>query len=165
MISEARAFLERLTRIELESHNLDTVPDLERFNAKVDELYSHCHEDLHGTLNILKKDELEDDSYFENYKDYQLDRPRFLFKISHYKNAKYGDLYVAYVTESALEYSDHLSYFQALFLAKLESEFKVVAVSFVNHENLDNIHWAKTAGIYEDDLSLDNAGEFVATER
>lgn len=118
-------------------------------------------EDLDESLGILQRNELDQEDHPTTY------QPRYLYKLSAYKNQIYGDIWVAYASSTATE-TDPNSYtiFEAFIVGKIEDELKVIG-TMMRHKNRSTMKvedWK--ASIYNpSDLDIKKLGGSIATER
>jgi hypothetical protein len=161
MINDVKIFLDKVFQTELEAFIETKNPDLIFRNKIVEKLNAHCHDIMQNTMGVITtkyvKWTIED---YEKSKTFEK-RPRKLFKISHYKNEKYGDVFVAYSsTHNPLIDTFRLS--NCFFITKLENEFKIIGKSFVAREDYGT-NWIKSHAL--DNMTLDTVGTFVSAER
>ena len=164
MISEIKDFLEEFFQAELDARNSTSIPDLDNMNNKIRKMYTYCSEALHFCFGIIPEKSLKDPEYYEERKGFKHEHPRFLFKISHYRNKIYKDLFLAYTTSSVPMSAKYLKISKCLFIGKQAGEYKILNYYFVNNEYPDRIHWVKVEGQIHSP-TFEDAGEFVKAER
>lgn len=86
-------------------------------------------------------------------------RPRHLYKISHYENSRYGDLWACYVS-IANPYNNITSIDDCFIVAEIDGELKIIAKF---SPDIDQPKWKFYGGDRE--LKMNKLGKLLSVER
>ncbi len=168
-MEEIKQFIEKLLAKEAECWTRLDSNDLDAFNQSVRELHKMAIDRVGKGLGISERTDfgIFERSEKERTENPIIYKPRHLYKISNYKNAIYGDIWVAYVSSTTTD-SDPKSktIFEAFIIGEVENELKVIGTmtKYKNRSTMVVIGWK--ASIYNpSDLDIKKLGKFVATER
>ncbi|MCU0437567.1 MAG: hypothetical protein MUC49_06590 [Raineya sp.] len=169
MFSEIRGFLNQFFQAELDAHNARRYPDLEAYNKKLDFMNSFCVEELHNTFGMIKATRLRKPEEYVEAQKYTSTNPRHIFKISHYQNERYGDVFVAYVSPPYPS-SNRFKLFTALFIGKIDGDWKIMKKYIFAPDDyippIDIPHWNDELNLKEDEnLNFKNVGRLIFIER
>ena len=163
MIKEVKEFIEAFLEAELKAKTASFKPDIVKSEEAIKELYDYCTKDCFNRLGIIIPVHIWDSEFYEKKKDVQFTVPRHLYKISKYKNIKYGEIYLVYVSlfidsERRKNYFD-LTY--CFIVTKLEGQYKIISQWMVDLDNEKK--WLFSFG--DTDVKINRPGEFIETER
>ena len=154
-------FLKEFIKSEAYSWSCSTVPDLEQNNKSVDDLMVFVYGKMSQVFGPGKRTELLPEMFYQKT-DF---KPRHLFKLSHYDNAVYGDVWVAYVGHRN-PLDDTSEYHQSFVISEIDGELKVIGSITVDVDELSMKPVGWKASIYNpSDLDINNLGKFISTER
>tara|TARA_B110000211_G_C13924505_1_gene484297 strand:+ start:295 stop:834 length:540 start_codon:yes stop_codon:yes gene_type:complete len=161
-MNEVKNIVIEFFNTELKARGFQFSENREKAQDEINHYYNFCIEDLHEMLGIsfLREDELDEDEIEEEV----YETPRYIFKISNYKNDIYGEIYIVYCSGflSSPMFSEVLNMTDFYILGKIESQgWKVLkngAIDFDNPENWEDGHGPE-------DLSIKKLGQFISTER
>lgn len=78
MIEKVKLFIENFFKAELDAHNADLRPDLDKLHLSVDKMYSYADNKLWYKLNMLRPNELPWPSdRYERNKNFSFQYPSF----------------------------------------------------------------------------------------
>lgn len=157
---DVKKFIESFLQIEANQETTKRIPDLQNANDAIDQ-YNSCIIDI---LKLEVLNELEDEDYYERFEGKLAKRPRHLFKISQYTHAKYGDVYVAFTSQSnPRKTSKYLS--DTIFIINEEGSLKVARRDVYTSYSSDgkSYSWEKVEGYT--DLTFESLEGPVAIER
>ncbi len=120
-----KTFVENFLQAEATAGDALVKPNLEDYNQKLEIMNRFCVPELHNKLGMMPLSELWDDDFYEEWIDAPPVCPRYLYKISHYHDEKYGDVYVAYVSARNPN-GIFFIYGTSFFVTKINDELKVV---------------------------------------
>jgi hypothetical protein len=124
-MEEIKIFVNSFTKQEAKTTSLRRHPNLEVYNNALQEMNNYCVESLHNTFGMVPLKRIYDQEYYDKWSKKKDASPRHLYKISHYKNDIYDDVYVAYVSER--NPSDEIFlYGECLFVARINNELKII---------------------------------------
>ena len=166
-MEEVKQFIEAFLKLENEVWTVRRTKDLDLTNSKFEELQSFAvGEMIHG-LGLGKQNKLLPEMMYKVMASNPSPKQRILYKISAYKNKKYGDLWVAYLSmHNPLAKSTNDTYHTAYIISSIEGELKIVASMSVAlaDSDLRAVGWDKS--VYNPfDIDINNLGEFISTER
>ena len=165
-MSEVTAFIQDFFHSEEKAIFLRRFPNLEEYYRKLDQMNSFALSTLEGKFGLRKISEgYYDEEEYQEMAEMPPPIPRHLFKISHYKQAKYGDLWACYVSNSN---PGRFSYFNTLFVAKVEGELKIVGKgSWGGESDYDRgvKNWHSGPGHDDDDINIHQLGTPITIER
>lgn len=169
MFTEIKDFLNQFFQAELDAHNASRFPNLDAYNSKLDFMNSFCVEELYNTFGMIHETELEPLENYTEYQKYTSKIPRHIFKISHYQNDRYGDIFVAYVSSQNPD-NDWLELFISLFVGKINGEWKIIKKYVFAPDDyikpIDIPHWSDELNLKEDEnLNFKNVGKLISIER
>ncbi len=139
-------------------------PDINAYNEALQELHSYVIIDMYGRLGLISLSKPKNDSFYERHKNRKPTSPRQLFKISHYKHNEHKKVWVCYttVTNPDLEFPVLT---HALFVIKIEGEFKVARSYIYSSYKSDGLTFDWSAGPGLQDLTFESLGELIEIER
>lgn len=149
-------------RLEAEAQTKDSIPDLEDYNNTVREMYSYTTRLLFEGLGVVLYDELQDEDYYEMYKDFPPNKPAILFKISHYKHAKYKDVWIGY---SSINNPKAKTLSAAYFVIKEEGKYLIAKRYSYTEFYTDGAKMQWEPGQGYSDLTFESLGELITIER
>ena len=164
MIKEVKEFLEAFFQKELKARTAFLKPDNEKAESSVRELHKYCIEDCYNRLGVVTPVKVMSHSFYEDYAHFQgYTIPRHLYKISKYKNIKYGEFYLAYVSDFIPDedWADIYRMQYCFLVAKVGQEYKVVGEASSDPD--DRSKWDYDFG--DPDINFNSLGEFIETER
>ena len=124
-MEELRNFITAFLKAEVEASNASIKPNLEDYNQKLNFMNSFCVEELHNKFGMIPHNELKSEEFYERWKDADSSNIRHIYKICNYKDDKYGEVYVAYISESNPDIEIFL-YGECLFVARIDNELKII---------------------------------------
>ncbi|WP_196887661.1 hypothetical protein [Aureivirga sp. CE67] len=158
-----KEFLKSFFNAEAVAKDAMLIPDLKSLTDKVNILNEFCIKELDNAF-VAKMDNLLPDGFYKRAMGSKKFQPRHLFKISHYINDKYGDLYLAYVSEPNTDSKYDLEYFDCFFITKINNEYKIIRDFFVHKDrDMGTINWNPHHG--DRDIDFDTVGEYISSER
>jgi hypothetical protein len=169
MFSEVKEFLNQFLQSEVKTIVAREYPDLQAMNDALDEMNSFCVKELHNKFGMIPQTELKSLEYYEECKDYPTPNPRHIFKISHYQNDRYGDVFVAYVSYQNPDI-DWFKLFDAFFIGKIDEEWKIIKdYTFAPDDYIKPIdipHWSDEHNFdHNENLNFKNVGKLISIER
>ncbi|MCX8525613.1 hypothetical protein OF897_16995 [Chryseobacterium formosus] len=124
-MEEIKKIISEFLKAEAEASDASVKPNLEDYNKKLNFMNSFCVEELHNKFGLVSQNKLKNDEFYERWKDKNSARTRHIYKISQYKDDKYGDVYVAYVSERNPD-DEIFLYGECLFVTSIDSELKII---------------------------------------
>ena len=97
MIEEIKKFMENFFNLELDARNVRNYEAGEIVTQKLQLMYDECDESLSSKIGVAINPNNEY-TQREEFKHLRSEFPRHIFKISEYKNSKYGELYAVYTS-------------------------------------------------------------------
>jgi|GEM_PF-6376156 len=148
---------------EAESKALDATlkPNLNVARQEADKMYAYCIKELYDQMDVVPPLAPFTTAEYEDFKSFPPANKRQLFKISHYNNPKYTDLFIAYVSKIDPK-PNRLKIGNALFVAPINDELKIVRSFFFGGDNEVPV-WNPSSG--DRDVSFDTAGKLIEIER
>lgn len=110
---------------EAETIYLMRQPNIEAYNNSLQKMNDFCVESLYNKFGMIPLRELDDQEYYDKWSKKKYPSKRHIYKISHYKDAKYGDVYVVYISERNPD-DEIFLYGECLFVANINNEFKII---------------------------------------
>ncbi|WP_196887673.1 hypothetical protein [Aureivirga sp. CE67] len=158
-------FLKLFLDIETDARISRRFRDLDLYNARLEEMNTFLIQDLKNSFGIVPLNELDNEGYYKSTLLSPLPKnTRHLFKISHYKNEKYGDLYLAYVSIDNPNSSYSQNYFMCLCITFIDDKLKIIKrFIFSEDEQTEEKYWRESEGV--NDLFFGNLGTFISCER
>lgn len=100
-------------------------PNLEDYNNKLEQMNSFCVKELHNKFGMVPRTELWDDDFYEEWQDTPSPNPRNIYKISHYHDERFGDVYIVYLSgKNPIERI--FRYGECVFVSNNNDELKIV---------------------------------------
>lgn len=124
-MKEVKNFISAFLKAEVEASDASIKPNLEDYNKKLNFMNSFCVEELYDKFGMVPLNELEDDEFYETWKDANSSNVRHIYKISHYNDDKYGDVYLVYISERNPD-DEIFLYGKCLFVANINNELKII---------------------------------------
>lgn len=154
-------FSAKFFQAELDARNAYIKPDVELALKKLDTFHSFSVEELHDKFGITKNG-IPDEDLYEDMEGVSYKQPRHLFKLSQYKNKKYGDLYLAFVSTFNPKPNVFMM-FQCFFVANIDGKLKIINAPIFSEGEGETPYWTKGQGRL--DATFDTVGELVKVER
>ncbi len=124
-MEKIKEFIINFTKQEAETIYLSRQPDLQAYNKALEIMNDYCVEPLHDSFGMIHLTHLYEKEYYDRWSKKQYPNTRYLYKISHYKDDKYGDIYVVYLsTGNPIE--EIFTYGACLFITKINNNLKIV---------------------------------------
>lgn len=130
-MEKIKEFLNDLIKAEETAHTEYRKEDnIEVYNEAVDDLDSYTflvskdHSDV--SFNLIKMDKPHDDDFFEELPLMEDIVPREIYKISHYQNERYGDLWACYLSV-ANAYMGVKRIHECFIVVQIDGELKIIA--------------------------------------
>jgi hypothetical protein len=123
-MEEIKEFVIGFTKQEAETIYSIRQPDLEAYNSSLQKMNNYCIDSLHNTFNMVPLMELDDQEYYDEWSKKEYPSARDIYKISHYENEKYGEVYIAYL--SLRNPNRILTYGDCLFVTKIDGNLKII---------------------------------------
>ena len=161
-MEDVKNFVQAFTQQEAETIYLRRQPDIEQYNTALERMNNYCIESLHNKFGMLPLQKLDDKKYYNQWNKKKYPNPRFLYKISHYKNENYGDVYAVYVSERA-PMDNMFGYGDCWFVTKVTDEFKIVKDFAFGNETMSKKKFDISIGI--EDISFKALQKPIAIER
>ncbi|WP_196887669.1 hypothetical protein [Aureivirga sp. CE67] len=164
-MDKINTFLKRFFKSEIDAKISSWFNNIENYNIKLKKMNSFLIEDLKESFGMVYLSEPKDDEFYNDVKYSSLPtNPRHLFKISHYKNKKYGDLYLTYVSIDNPNSSYSQNYFMCLCITFIDDKLKIIKrFIFSEDEVTEEKYWRESEGV--NDLFFGNLGTFISCER
>ncbi len=124
-VENVKKIISEFLKAEAEASDASIKPNLDDFNEKLNFMNSFCVEELHNKFGMIPQNELESDEFYETWKDSESSSTRHVYKISHYKDDKYGAVYVAYISERNPD-DEIFLYGECLFVTNIDNELKII---------------------------------------
>jgi hypothetical protein len=168
-IDKVKAFILGFFKAETEALYKKGFPNLLAYNEALQHMNSFCVEALHNTFGLVPEDSLEEEEYYKKWAKNKYPNPRHLFKISEHKNRIHGSVFLVYASHRD-PYADLFEYYNCLFVAPIENEFKIVRLyrftddtdssrgdkSWMPNEEYENKY---------NKITFKNAGKLIGSER
>jgi hypothetical protein len=150
-------FLRYVFSVEQEVLSLMREPDINIYNRKLSELLSlSLNQSIKFGLGYF--DQPEPDDFYTAIQQTRLPNPRDIFKVSHYQNPQYGDLWACYVSIADPE-PEVNTIGECLLVARIESDYKIVASYVFGDPDLVKSYWIFAGG--DEELKMDQLGNVV----
>ena len=150
---------------EAEAWSIRKTPNLELINSKINELFSYAVTTAVECFGINKQKALKTDSYYK--KNLGPRNTRHLYKLSHYKNEVYEDVWVSYMSgTNPADKPEESRLFEGFIISEVGGELKIIGAIIVSMDEMtmDRTGWEES--VYNpDDLDINNLGQFVETQR
>lgn len=156
-----KKFLNDFFEAEANALNATIRPDLDFARKEADIMYGYCIKELYNQMDVVPPLAPYTTAEYEDFKNFPPANKRQLFKISHYNNPKYTDLFIVYVSKIAPK-SNRLKIGSALFVATINDELKIVRSFFFGGDSEVPV-WNPSSGDRE--VSFDTAGKLIGIER
>jgi len=160
-MKEAKEFILKFFAKEVETWTKYQSGDSDLFKKSVEEFYGMAIDDLDESLGILKTSQVKKEDKPMVY------QPRYLFKLSAYKNKIYDDVWVAYASiKNPISKAKESVISHGFIIAEIEGELKIIGTMMIykNRSTMKIEGWRES--MYNpSDLDISNFGEFVAVER
>jgi hypothetical protein len=150
-MDEVKNFLSEFLEAEAATAYALVKPNLENYNNKLSLMNSFCVEVLQNMFGMIPRTELWDDDFYEEWEDVDSINPRNIFKISHYQDDIYKNIYVVYLSQSNPDNIIFL-YGECIFIAKINNELKVIKRYAFGDEMLKKNKFENGLGV--DDVSF-----------
>lgn len=124
-MEEVKNFISAFLKTETEASDASIKPNLEDYNNKLNFMNSFCVEELYNKFGMIPQNELESDEFYETWKDAELSKIRHIYKVSYYKDDRYGDVYVVYISEKNPD-DEIFLYGECLFITDIDNEMKII---------------------------------------
>lgn len=160
-----KTFLDQLIKAEETAHTEFRKEDnMDVYNQTVDFLKSFTHlvsQNNAGIgFNVHKMDKPHDEDFWEELPLMEEITPREIYKISHYQNKTYGDLWACYVS-IANAYMGVQRIHECFIVVPINGELKIIA-TFGN--DIDRpANWRLYGG--DDNLKMYDLGKLISIER
>jgi hypothetical protein len=155
-------FINEFLKAEASASDAMIKPNLDDYNAKLAIMKKFVVKELENTFGMLPRTELWDNDLYEEWKNASPRNPRNIFKISHYIDKIYKDVYVAYISERNPD-DEIFLYGMCLFVAYINNDLKIVKkYSFGDSLRIKDKF---EAGIGLDDISFETLKKPAAIER
>lgn len=124
-MEEIKTFINEFLKAEATASDAFVKPDLADYNNKLAHMNSFCVKELQNKFGMMPLLQLRSDDFYKEWKDYGSRNPRHIYKISHYKNETYGDVYVVYISQKNPD-NVIFVYETCLFVTMINNELKIV---------------------------------------
>jgi len=158
-MEKIKEFLEFLFKKEQEAVNYGYFRDkIEEYNKVSLEIKSYMNDEPVG-FGLPQRYEPKSDRYYKAKENAPYPTPRHLYKISHYKNKDYGDLWACYVS-IVNSYMNTKRINDCFIVAEINGELKIVAKF---GPDIDQPKWKFYGGDRE--LKINKLGKLLSIER
>ncbi len=151
-MEKIKVFIEAFASAEAETDTLINKIDLNPYNNSLPKFYSFFIDRLNNALGKMKKEAWDEDDllFMGDIESRPPKNPRQLFKISEYSHQKYGDVFVAYISQPNPE-TDFKVLTDAFFIINEGDTLKTARIySYSNYESDGKKYqWSADRG-YED---------------
>lgn len=156
-MDEIISFLKQLFELEKKALNAGNFKDRhEEYNKYANQIKQLMNEITVG-LGVPVLDKEKPDFFYD---EEEVSKVRHIYKITHYENDKYGELWSCYVSKSA-PYKEIKTIGNCYVVANIDGELKMVS-EYIEYE--DTKRWRRVGG--DEDLSdLYNLGKIISIER
>ncbi|MCD0478075.1 hypothetical protein LPB90_06380 [Chryseobacterium sp. LC2016-29] len=161
-MEEIKEFVINFTKQEAETIYLRRQPDLENYNKALQVMDDYSDESLHDTFGMIKLIQLYDQEYYEKWGGEKYPNTRHIYKISHYKDDKYGDVYLVYLSTGNPR-DGIFTYGACLFLAKVDNRLKFIRKYIFGDEMLVKDKFEGGQGL--EDISFNTLKKPINIER
>lgn len=124
-MEEIKNFITEFANAEAAAGTASVKPDLTDFNKKLDFMNTFAHVELQNNFGLIPQTELDDADFYERWKNASPQKPRRIFKISHYKNDIYSEVYAVY-TSSINPRDIIFSYGECLIVARINGVLQII---------------------------------------
>ncbi len=124
-MEEIKNFVISFTKQEAEAIYLRRQPNLDEYNNALKTMNNYCVEALHDSFGMIQKTELYNQEYYDTWSKKKNPNPRHIYKISHYKEDSYGDVYVVYISERNPN-DEIFLYGKCLFVTNINDNLKII---------------------------------------
>lgn len=157
-----KEFIENFIKQEAQTIYLRRQPNLEAYNEALQKMNDYCVQSLHNKFGMLPLSKLDNKKYYTQWSNKKSPNARHLYKISHFKNDKYSDVYVAYLSERA-PMDNMFGYGDCLFITKVNDDFKIIKTYAFGSEMMSKKKFDISLG--SEDISFELLSPFVETKR
>lgn len=161
-MDEVKNFLNEFLEAEASTAYALVKPNLEDYNSKLSMMNSFCVEELQNMFGMIPRTELWDDDFYGEWKDADPIKPRNIFKISHYQDAIYNNVYVVYLSQNN---PDNIIFLfgECIFIAKINNELKIIKRCAFGDEMLRKNKFENSLGL--EDISFETLKTPIEIER
>ncbi len=124
-MEEIKNFVINFTKQEAETIYLMRQPNLETYNMALQKMNDYCVSLLHNKFGMIPLMELDDQEYYDTWSKKKYPNTRHIYKISHYKEDSYGDVYVVYISERNPN-DEIFLYGKCLFVTNINDNLKII---------------------------------------
>ena len=168
-MKKIKEFIEKFLAKEAECWTNLNLNDLNAFNKSVREFRNMAIEGVEKNLGISERTDfgIFKRTEKEITENPLINKPRYLYKLSAYKNKIYGDIWVAYVSNTNPRREINKSViFECFIICEIENELKIIGKMIINTSRLNMVVTGWKAGIHNpSDLDIKKLGKFIETER
>ena len=124
-MEEIKKFVINFTKQEAETIYLRRQPNLDEYNNALQVMNDYCVEPLHDSFGMIHSTQLYNQEYYDTWSKKKYPNTRHIYKISHYIDDIYGDVYVVYASLSN-PIDEIFSYGDCLFVSKINEELRII---------------------------------------
>ncbi len=161
-MEEIKNFVISFTKQEAETIYLMRQPNLETYNMALQKMNNYCVESLHNKFGMIPLMELDDQEYYDTWSKKKYPNPRHIYKISHYKEDSYGDVYVVYLS-TGNPIVEIFTYGTCLFITKINNNLKIIKKYVFGNEMLVKDKFEGGQGL--EDISFKTLKKPILIER
>lgn len=169
IMKKVKEFIEKVLAKEAECWTNLNLNDLDAFNKCVRELYTMSIDRVGNGFGVFERKDLgiftrKEHEIVENP---LINKSRYLFKLSNYKNKIYKEIWVAYVSiKNPIGKPNEVIFSDGFIISEIENEFKIIGLMGVKLNELTMKVTGWKGNIYNpSDLDVKKLGEFITTER
>ena len=124
-MEEIKKFVINFTKQEAETIYLMRQPNLETYNKELQKMNDYCINSLHNKFGMIPLMELDDQEYYDTWSKKKYPNTRHIYKISHYIDDIYGDVYIVYLSLGN-PLDEIFSYGDCLFITKINEGLSII---------------------------------------
>lgn len=159
MEKEILLFLENWFNAEIKARNAALQDNRKMALQTLEVMNSYSIKELHNMFHVTPNPIPE--HIRKRFETRKFEKKRYIYKLCHYKNKKYNDLFIAWV--SGFNPKDHYKVIgAALFIAKVEGKWKIIRLYGFDDDESD-APWYQNTG--DRDVGFKTAGKLIEIYR
>jgi len=163
-LNDIKIFTQKFLEKEANALSCDTVPDLEKLKESVLIMFEDLSDEIRDDFSPPLRTTLKSEAFYKEAGNYT---PAHLFKITAYKHDHYGNIWIAYVSDSySFPQGETSPMSRAFIISRIEGQLKIIACMSVELDEsyMEPTNWK--ASIYNPkEIDIFHLGEFLSTQR
>lgn len=168
-MKKIKEFIEKFLAKEAECWTKLNFNDLDAFNECVRELYMMSIDRVGKGLGVSERNDLGifKRTEVDIAENPLINKSRYLYKLSSYKNKIYNEIWVAYLSmKNPIGNPNEVVFSDGFIISEIENEFKIIGLMGVKLNDLTMEVKGWKGNIYNpSDLDIKKLGKFIKTER